>query len=790
MRHHVFISYSHDDRDVAAQVERDLRERGFLCWRDPQLRCGPQFPKRLEFEISDSQAVLVLVSPSAARSAWVRREIRYAVAHRIPVMPALLNCKAIPPPLTRCLGDAKYVELGPAPSDEQIRGLVEALKRIGVGTLSDAHDADLDVVRLHSAFPALQDSPDAVDRLRVVSRVTLERFDGTPGPGLWSVHGLRHTNSVIQHLGSLAPTPMRENDAHASFCLAAAACLHDTGLVVRDVDISDEKADGSDRGAHEAAATDPGEKDVVGAVIGVRRANHHARSQDMVYRIAGEAMLTGAESRLIGDLCRYHNWFTNVQEHAASPHRRAELISLFRIANACDLGPLRAPPHFWSVFKDTIESEMSDEPSRAGRMGACSTDASAVSGFWLRNLLTKSVEVDTARREIVLTANVPSRDFAFLPRQAHEGLARAIRQLAPFAGPWRVETQIALDAEWPDILSIDTMLRFGAKICCDPEAVVSSSGDIWDYFTRAVCALADRDRAAAGGDDEAQEAKTRAALKVLDDLSRELPESRPELHALQHLSREYRAVRGRGAEKLTNLGDRMRELRDQHELYPAAPDRSAFSKIAARAFAKLDRRVKGKGVYRLFLFGYSGPVAAFVDYCVHMGKRVEIVTPLMRPLGEGPTLKVFDGLADRSGVTVEVIPDAAVPLVLQGIDGTDRPRSKCDAVLMGCEALIRPKGHRLAQRTTKVANSLGCLATAQLARMNNVPLWVLTEAGKGDPNPEVSCWVPDAKTEVGWVPVQSFMHEVGAADATREQHTELPRSEVIPADLIDAIIVA
>lgn len=778
MRHHVFISYSHNDVSIAERVERELRRRGFLCWRDPQLRCGPQFPKRLAQEIADSQAVLVLVSEASAGSTWVRKELRLARKKRIPILPALIaNCKRVPPRMRKQLGEAKHLELGDASSDAQIRQLVDELRRLGVGSLTDLQDTELDQSRLLRALPVLQDSPDATDRLRALSRITSERFAGTPGNGLWSVHGLRHTNATLHLLGQLLPAPLRETDPHACFCLAAAACLHDTGLVVRDVD------------PPELALTPAQDykSGAVGQVVAVRRADHHHRCLDLIYRAAGEAQLSGAETSLIADLCRYHNWATNVQEQADRPHRCAELISLFRIANACDLGPLRAPPHFWSIFHKQILEEANANGAGTHAPQGKTTDAAAVARFWFCNLLTKSVDIDPQGRKIVITVAVPAHEYDFLARHAFDGLGRAIAQLAPFAGPWSVTTKITEDETWPTGFSIDAMIRFGAQAVCDPEAVVWSSGDIWNYFVQAACALLapSSHRSSTSASGSGATSALEASLAVLDELARTLPRSRPELHALQDLSQNFRHAKANGAMAVYRA---MCQLREQRRLYPADPDKSAFSKIAASAYAMLEAQASNKDVFRLFLFGYSGPVADFVRYCVYRGKRVEIVTPLMRPVGEGPKLQIVERFRDHEGITVRVIPDAAIPFVLQSACAGGGEDLRCDVVMMGCEAIIEPPGSSGTGPRPDVASSLGCLAIAHLAHASKVPLWVLTESAKASVDPEVSCWVEGAKTEVSKVPVQAFLHEVAAAQAASKQQTCLPRSEVIPGELIDAII--
>jgi len=109
---------------------------------------------------------------------------------------------------------------------------------------------------------------------------------------------------------------------------------------------------------------------------------------------------------------------------------------------------------------------------------------------------------------------------------------------------------------------------------------------------------------------------------------------------------------------------------------------------------------------------------------------------------------------------------------------------------MGCEALLVPDDQQLADGGTHVANSLGCLAIAQLAKANKVPTWVFTETTKAyrDPNANVSCWDQKGGGHPTRVPVSAFMQEAAASAAVSKSSARYPRSEVVPPELISAII--
>ena len=73
----VFISYKREDRAHAERVATALRLEGFTVWWDDRLTPEKAFDELIEGEISQASVVLVLWSPQAAQSSWVRSEAHY-----------------------------------------------------------------------------------------------------------------------------------------------------------------------------------------------------------------------------------------------------------------------------------------------------------------------------------------------------------------------------------------------------------------------------------------------------------------------------------------------------------------------------------------------------------------------------------------------------------------------------------------------------------------------------------------------------------------------------------------
>ncbi|MBJ6609519.1 MAG: SUMF1/EgtB/PvdO family nonheme iron enzyme [Candidatus Thiothrix moscowensis] len=89
----VFISYardgSHGER-LAVEAQQQLQAAGFSVFRDvTDLKAGESFPHRLEFELENSDVMVLVVSEKVRTSEWVYSEFSMAKEIGIPVVPVL-----------------------------------------------------------------------------------------------------------------------------------------------------------------------------------------------------------------------------------------------------------------------------------------------------------------------------------------------------------------------------------------------------------------------------------------------------------------------------------------------------------------------------------------------------------------------------------------------------------------------------------------------------------------------------------------------------------------------------
>jgi hypothetical protein len=89
---HIFLSHAHEDKAIARCMQRYFRAYGLGTWLDErELRPGAELDKSLEKHIAGAHTVVVVASASAAKSAWVRRELAFARGRGKPVVPLFLE---------------------------------------------------------------------------------------------------------------------------------------------------------------------------------------------------------------------------------------------------------------------------------------------------------------------------------------------------------------------------------------------------------------------------------------------------------------------------------------------------------------------------------------------------------------------------------------------------------------------------------------------------------------------------------------------------------------------------
>src|SRR5512147_1011969 len=88
---HIFISYSHRDKDYAHKLADFLRDQGFDIWVDDRLDYGSQWPEEIQEHLDGSAAFIVIMTPRSYESDWVQNELSRAKRKGKPIFPLLLE---------------------------------------------------------------------------------------------------------------------------------------------------------------------------------------------------------------------------------------------------------------------------------------------------------------------------------------------------------------------------------------------------------------------------------------------------------------------------------------------------------------------------------------------------------------------------------------------------------------------------------------------------------------------------------------------------------------------------
>lgn len=132
----VFLSHAHSDERLAERVSRILEDAGLQVWdATREIMPGDNWAATLGNALQESQAMVVLVTPDAMRSKWVRWEIEYALGQTrfrerlVPVFvgdPDDLEKEDVPWILRRL----KVINLTDGNEEEGIREVVRTLLQV------------------------------------------------------------------------------------------------------------------------------------------------------------------------------------------------------------------------------------------------------------------------------------------------------------------------------------------------------------------------------------------------------------------------------------------------------------------------------------------------------------------------------------------------------------------------------------------------------------------------------------------------------------------------------------
>lgn len=96
----VFISHSHEDADFAELLKLQLEKEGINGWMDNEkLKIGQDWRQEIDEGITNSIALIVIMSPEAKNSEYVTYEWAYGWGKQIPIFPIMLKQTPLHPRL-------------------------------------------------------------------------------------------------------------------------------------------------------------------------------------------------------------------------------------------------------------------------------------------------------------------------------------------------------------------------------------------------------------------------------------------------------------------------------------------------------------------------------------------------------------------------------------------------------------------------------------------------------------------------------------------------------------------
>jgi len=123
---YVFISYAHVDTADMRRVRGWLHQAGVTTWVDEHLQGGEEWDATLEDRIRRCALLLVLMSPAAAQSRFVRRELRFADAMGRRLLCFRLREATLVEGMAMLLLPLQWIDDGQAAAEQQ---LVQAIRR-------------------------------------------------------------------------------------------------------------------------------------------------------------------------------------------------------------------------------------------------------------------------------------------------------------------------------------------------------------------------------------------------------------------------------------------------------------------------------------------------------------------------------------------------------------------------------------------------------------------------------------------------------------------------------------
>ena len=97
----IFISYARIDAPRIDSLVKELAgDDVSVFWDMNSIQAGESFQESITEAIENSSAMICFISLAYTRSVWCKSEVEYALTHKIPVIPVLLDNSKVEAPLS------------------------------------------------------------------------------------------------------------------------------------------------------------------------------------------------------------------------------------------------------------------------------------------------------------------------------------------------------------------------------------------------------------------------------------------------------------------------------------------------------------------------------------------------------------------------------------------------------------------------------------------------------------------------------------------------------------------
>jgi len=107
---YAFISYAHADQEWIQKITKLLERNGIRFWFDNGIHSGDDWNMVIASRLEEASVCLLLLSPNAANSIYVKNELNFAISHNIPIYTLLLASFSLPLDLEMMLGRIQMTE--------------------------------------------------------------------------------------------------------------------------------------------------------------------------------------------------------------------------------------------------------------------------------------------------------------------------------------------------------------------------------------------------------------------------------------------------------------------------------------------------------------------------------------------------------------------------------------------------------------------------------------------------------------------------------------------------------